>query len=179
VLRGRDLSQWLAPSGEDAIRPHVASLVLSLKHRSEDEETSEAKQRIFAADLADLPLFAVEAACADFRQGRAGDGVFMPTQAEVRKVALRRVQKLRDELADVRSILAAEVVEPVRSEKSRKEIADECRRMVSEAAAKAGLSQVTPAEAQAALDRLASEPPQPPVMSDALRAALSKPRGHL
>jgi len=30
VVRDRDLRQWLAPAGEDAVRPHVASLVMSL-----------------------------------------------------------------------------------------------------------------------------------------------------
>jgi len=189
VVRDRDLRQWLAPAGEDAVRPHVASLVMSLKHESEDEEAREIKQRIFAADLADLPLFAVERACADFRQGRAGDRKWMPTQAQVREVAERYAGKLREERADVRAVLEAKVVEPRTSEESRAREIERWHRIRAEIVAKADpfgkphgtpYSQVTPTEAQAALDRkrdaVEAGSVDPIVMSDELRAILAKPR---
>jgi hypothetical protein len=138
--REERLAAWLAPAGEKAILPHISSLMLSMHHKSEDEEARTILQRIWAADLADLPLFAVERACADFRQGRAGDGKWLPTQAEVRRVALQHAEKLRKEHAEVRAVLTARVVEKPRDEAERKRIADEARAEIRKAAAKADVA---------------------------------------
>jgi hypothetical protein len=140
VVREKDLTRWLAPAGEKAIVPYISSLMLSLKHQSEDEEARKVLQRIWAADLADLPLFAVERACADFRQGRAGDGKWLPTQAEVRRVALRHAETFRKERSDVLAVLAARVVEKPRDEAERKRLADKARAMVRRAAAQADVT---------------------------------------
>lgn len=135
-----DLARWLSPAGEKAIVPHISSLMLSLKHENEDEAARKIRQRIWAADLADLPLFAVERACADFRQGRAGDGKWLPTQAEVRRVALQYAETFRKERSDVRAVLTARVVEKPRNESERKRLAEEARAMVRRAAAQADIA---------------------------------------
>lgn len=188
VARDRELRQWLGPAGEDAVRPHIASLLMALKHETEDEEAREIKQRIFAVDLADLPLFAVEQACKDFRQGRAGDGKWMPTQAEVRTVALRHADKARKEQADVRLVLGADVFEPIRALESRAHAIEQWSRIRADIVANADpfakptckpLSQLRPADAEAALKRALDNPLPSPVLSDALRAVLAKPRGSL
>jgi hypothetical protein len=127
----------LAPAGDRALDPHIASLMVSLRYSSEAPEDRKALMRIWAADLADLPLFAVERACTDFRQGRAGDGKWLPTQAEVRRVAVKHAEAFRKEHTVVQSVLSARVVDKPRDEAERKRIADEARAMVRQAAARA------------------------------------------
>ena len=136
--RDERLAGWLAPAGERAVLPSISSLMQSLHHRGGDEESREVLQRIWASDLADLPLFAVERACADFRQGRAGDGKWLPTQAEVRRVALGHVEPFRKEHSAVRAVLSARMVEKPRDQAERKRVAAEARAMIRETVAKTG-----------------------------------------
>lgn len=157
--------------------------MVSLRHQSETPEDRKVLQRIWAADLADLPLYSVERACADFRQGRAGDGKWLPTQAEVRAVAMRYVEKLRKEQADVLAVLGAEVMQPIAAEQKGR-VLRKWGRIRDEIVAKADpwakdpkkpYSQITPTEAQAALDRIQADSPPPLAVSAALRAVLDKP----
>jgi hypothetical protein len=182
AVRQQELQFSLAPAGEDAIRPHIASVMVSLKHSSESAEDRAAIQRIFAADLADLPLFAIEHACKAFRQGKAGDGHWMPTQAEIRRVAEAQVHQFRQEQEAIKTVLAAIVVTTedldAQSRKRGLERWDKIKAgMVRDCNPdhKKPLSQVTREEAEQNLERLKAEPVTKIALSPALREKLNLP----
>lgn len=185
--RRGELLDCLRAAGEEAIRPHIASVFASLRHASEDARDRAALQRIFAADLADVPLFAIDAACRDFRQGRTGDGHWVPTQAEIRRRAEEYAAGWRDEVADLRQVLDAKVIENRKwvSPEEHERIKAGLQGLAAEIVASNSigrvsrskpLSKVTPSEAKANLDRLAAEYPARPVaFGPALRRVLELP----
>lgn len=182
--RRNELVGWLRPAGEEAIRAHISSLFASLRHRLDTAADESAMQRIFAADLADMPLFAIEAACRDFRQGKAGDGHWLPTQAEIRRAANEYARKWQDEYGELRQVIEAKVVPNLEfiAPERRARNAKWARGVAAEIAANASLgraprakplSDITPDEAESNLTRLVSEYPGRPVAlsEEALGAA--------
>lgn len=175
AARHNDLAGWLRPAGEEAARPHIASLAVSLHHRNGDAEDQAAIQRIMASDLADLPLFAVERACADFRKGNAGDRHWMPTQAEIRLVAEHHAKVWREERAAIGQVLDAKVIPllgPPLDDAAQARIKSGLDQLAKDIASTNSvgrvshgkpLSQLTPAEATAGLERAGAEYPATPV----------------
>lgn len=179
-LKGRalELEHSLGSAGGEAVRPHVAALMLSLRQAGESAEDRAILQDLYAIDLADLPLFAIEAACSDFRKGAAGDGKWLPTQAQVREVAMRYVKPWADELRQVNAVLSAEIVpDDDVADEARARVADRAKRLVKDLAELADpfkakqrrpMSEMTMADAQAKLDAADPSKPVPPLSDEAM-----------
>lgn len=116
--------QWLAersvmitgamqPLPEVDLRMEITALFATMGRRSGDDEDAKAIVAIYLADLAGIPGFALRQACADFRQGRAGDGKWVPTQAQIRTRANEILVGPRKELGDIERVLTAKVTPPV------------------------------------------------------------------
>ena len=156
---------YLAPASDSAIDA-IAAVLASLPRRAESQNDAKIVLRLFVEDLGDLPRFAIEAACKDFRTGRAGDGHWAPSAAEIRTQAERLARSYRDELASITEILgfADRPQEP--SAVNRASIATRFAGLRAELANNVDpfaapkiklLSDITPSEAQANLDRMAAE----------------------
>lgn len=102
------LADCLRPAGVARAQQEVAALI-GLRPIRGDATDMRAVLAIYGADLADLPLFALSAACADFRQGRAGDGEWAPTQAQIRAQALKHLQPIAKERREIETVLAARI----------------------------------------------------------------------
>jgi hypothetical protein len=155
--------------------------MVSLRSQSGSAGDQAAIQRIFAADLADLPLFAVEAACKDYRLGKAGDGHWMPTQAEIRRVAESYCSSAVEEAKDIRNILTADIIPETTIDENRRRMAlERWDRIKSDFTkehnphVKRPLSDVTKPEAETNLQRLEAElaRAKPPQLSPSLRTKL-------
>lgn len=77
------LNRWLARSDAEDIIPAV-SMLRSVMSRSATTDRQEAEvQKTYAVVLHEFPAWAVKRACEDYLSGRAGDGRFAPTPAEL------------------------------------------------------------------------------------------------
>lgn len=181
--RRTELVDALRHAGEDALRPLIASVFASLHHRDDDARDRAAMQRIYASDLADLPFFAVEASCRDFRHGRAGDGHWAPTQAEIRRVAEKHMRQWQDEVASLRRVLDAEIIpdREIVDQSSRERMKAGFENLKAEIAVtnsvgkqsrEKSLSEVTPAEAEGNLERLMAQSSDPITLSAEARHTL-------
>lgn len=109
----RDLvNQWLRSCGEKHALAEVTAIFGTMSMRTGSASDMRAMMVIYAKDLGDLPSFALTRACADFRQGRAGDGHWVPTAAEIRAVAQRYVADLAKEGREITMVLAARIQAP-------------------------------------------------------------------
>jgi len=109
----RDLvNQWLRSCGEKHALAEVTAIFGTMSMRTGSAADMRAMMMIYAKDLGDLPSFALTRACADFRQGRAGDGHWVPTAAEIRMVAQRYVADLAKEGREITMVLAARIQPP-------------------------------------------------------------------
>lgn len=118
--RAAALRASLTPAGPAEIAAEVAGLFASLAHRNREEAEATGFAAIYTRDLADVPAAALRAACADFRQGRAGDGQWAPTQAALRRRAAEHSQRVAAELAKIERILTARIG-PSRIDPGRRE----------------------------------------------------------
>ena len=130
--RAARLTHWLAPSRDEigikahgaAIKAEVAAVLGTMAIRTGNETDAEIMLRIYVKDLIDLPLFAVQGACRDFRRGVVGDKRWAPTQAELRDVAQRYVSDLAKERRDIETVLCAKVVEKPSDSEHRKAVVE-------------------------------------------------------
>ena len=102
-----ELAVALRGAGAEAIHSDVFSLFATMAVRSMGEDDATLILRLYLADLSHLPKFAIEAACADFRQKRCGDGHWTPTPGEIRERALQHMRPYQKDLADLNAVLAA------------------------------------------------------------------------
>lgn len=130
------LGLWLERAGDEALIDVVTSII-AMPSRAESVQDSKKQIAIYCTDLADLPPFAVVKACADFRQGRAGDGHWRPTQAEIRQRAESYAYEVAREKRRLDAVLGAKVrtvrIDPER----RKAAADLARASIRDGAAHA------------------------------------------
>lgn len=116
--------QWLAersimisgamqPLPEADMLAELGALFATMGRRSGDELDSNVVISTYLADLEGIPGFAFRQACADFRQGKAGDGKWAPTQAQLRTRANEILVGPRKELADIERVLTAKVIPPI------------------------------------------------------------------
>lgn len=99
-----ELERWLAPAGQGVAGP-VLSLLTAMPSQSGAGVDQAMRLETFIEDLGDLPYFAVERACKDFRLGIAGAKHWAPTAAEIRERAHEHARQYRAELADIETVL--------------------------------------------------------------------------
>jgi hypothetical protein len=106
------IKAWFAPAGEDNVKDHIAILFTVMAHRQFAEMDSKILIRVYMADLADLPAFALQRACERFRKGEAGDGKWVPSIGELRAETRRLCEDLEREKAEIVTVLTARVLAP-------------------------------------------------------------------
>lgn len=132
----------------------------------------------YAADLAHFPLWAIDAGCMAVIGGKTdGSKAFAPSSLELRDACAKAIEPVRQEIAEIGSVLDAEVYhEPTVAE--REKIHAEFRKLVEDLklnvdprdkAQKGAFRVLTRDEAQAALDRAAAAKRPLPQMSSELR----------
>lgn len=117
------IKAWFAPAGEEGVKEHIAILFTVMSHRQFAEMDGKILIRVYMADLADLPAFALQRACERFRKGEAGDGKWAPSIGELRAETRRLCEDLEREKAEIITVLSAKVLSPP-PKKSIKEAAD-------------------------------------------------------
>lgn len=119
-VRLESLDRWLTPASSRQLDEVITSMFSTMAYRSSDAEIDLLLvQRIYKDDLAGVPGFALEEACARFRQGAIGDPRFVPKQGEVRQEAIRIAKDYYRERSDVSAILTAKVPGPPPSDEDR------------------------------------------------------------
>jgi len=113
-----DASLSRAPSND--LLAEVTTLMRTMKARNGDEDELSALIRVYIADLEDLPLWAVSAACRAYRRGDVGAGVFLPTPGELRKTAKTYTAPWVEERAKLSRIITARVLAPVSPESEQR-----------------------------------------------------------
>jgi len=110
--RVQDIRGFLAGGKPDEIAVMVAKLFVVLAKRGEGFDDEAQRISLYVEILSDVPRFALERACTDFLYGKAGDGKWVPTPAEIRNEALRHVRPWLAELDRINPILNASVIAP-------------------------------------------------------------------
>lgn len=135
--RADDVFRWLAPCGPDRLgepspaRIMAAALlaVLPVQGGKGSVEDAEKVQGLYVRALADLPRFALRAACATaLTRGLGGNRKFAPSPAELRAEAEREAHPLRDEAARLRRVLTARIEPPRPSDEVRRASAAAARK---------------------------------------------------
>lgn len=169
------ISGALRPAPELEIEAELAALFATMGRRAGDEDDAKTIIAIYLADLAGIPGFALKQACADFRQGRAGDGKWVPTQAQIRSRANEYLVGPRKEIGDIERVLTAKVVPPInrKNQEFVQAHAQETIRILkanSEQAVK--YRQLTQPEAEQWCKREEASPRPAPPISDNIRKTL-------
>lgn len=125
-IRGREIADGLKPADGNQARTVISALVnrlLVTYPQSERVSEQDARAAIagYVDALADLPLWAVNAACQGWIRGEAdGDNRFRPSAAELRTLAQRKLMPFRQEVEQIRRILTAQVYrDPTQEERDR------------------------------------------------------------
>jgi len=108
--RVQDIRSYLAGATREQIAVCVARLFVVLAKRSEGFDDEAQRISLYVEILSDVPRFALEKTCNDFLYGRAGDGKWVPTPAEIRNAAMKHVQPWLAELDRINPILNASVI---------------------------------------------------------------------
>lgn len=77
------LNLWFDGSDPEDIVPQVSMLRSVMSRAQTDGGDEKRALLVFARVLSELPLWAISRACDDYLTGRAGDGRFAPTPAEI------------------------------------------------------------------------------------------------
>lgn len=120
--RAAILAESLRPVGSIRAQQEIAALLGNRGVRGDADDMA-AMLEIYGADLADLPLFALSKACADFRQGRVGDTKWAPNQGEIRVEALKLVHAVAKEKREIETVLRARIQAPISSPERRAQVA--------------------------------------------------------
>lgn len=112
VRRDR-IERWLMPAGADAAAEVYADLVANLAMGGSDKETELRELRGWIEATSPLPWFALKATADAFRDGKVGDGTWMPRPGAFCQEARRRVEGLAREKREITSVLTAEITAPV------------------------------------------------------------------
>jgi hypothetical protein len=114
-----DVEAVLAPCAAQAIQPDLLKLFVALAMRNGDGMDMQTRAAVYAEALAGLPQWAVNKACADFREGRAGDKKWVPATAELRLRAAHFTGPWQQERHRISAVLNATVVDkPDRSRRA-------------------------------------------------------------
>ena len=124
------LSDGLLPAAWSKIVGEIGMLFRLMAVKDCDPEEIAAVIEVYANDLKSLPLWAISNACAAFRTGEAGDGVFVPKVGEIRRYALRQVQRLRNERDKINRVLSAAVLPKL--ENNHADVAARVRQMAAD-----------------------------------------------
>ena len=103
------LSGAMQPIGERGAAAQVMTLKLTLETKARSDAEAEGLLDLYVKNLADLPTFAVIAACQDYQQLRAGDGKWMPKVPELRARAMVHVGPVQAERIKIERVLNARV----------------------------------------------------------------------
>lgn len=178
--RKAEIEAFLAPGGQ-AVADPVSAVLIAMPSRAATAGDATAMRRLFAEDLGDLPYLAVALACKDFRLGKAGDGHWAPTAAEIRARAIEHIRPAEKELGSINEVLEFVETAPhaaASPKTSRETIAAGFAKLRKEIGIATdpfaprrtnAPADVTRAEAQAALDRMEAEGPWAPPLSDESR----------
>ena len=122
AIRADVLAGWLAGAGPSEVRVRVAALlaVLPVQGSKGDAADADRIQGLYARALANLPLFAIKAACATALTRGVGGKKFAPSPAELRAEAEREARAWRTEAAKIRRVLEARLEVPRPLEDVRK-----------------------------------------------------------
>jgi hypothetical protein len=134
VRREADLSMALKPSTEGAALAEIVAMFAAMRSKTASEDELVAVIEIYAKDVAPIPFFALQQACARFRRGEIGDGVWVPTQGELANEARQIMRDFTDERAAITRVLSAKVVQAVDLGR-RGENVESVRRMAAATAA--------------------------------------------
>jgi hypothetical protein len=117
--RFQALTVWLVAANEKEIRDQVTTMMATMVLKPGSSTDIKIILKLYVKDLQGLPAFALAQACDDFRQGRAGNGVFMPTQGELRKLAVEYMQPVAAEHTSIANVMAAKTLAPPVSPEAR------------------------------------------------------------
>jgi hypothetical protein len=129
VARVEEIGSAMQPIGERGAMREVVGLLSVMALRNASETEASALMAVYAADLAELPPFALAEACRAYRRGTLGDGKWAPTPGEIYQAALSFMAGPIKERNEIRSILLAKVEQPKISPERRAELAAEMRRV--------------------------------------------------
>jgi hypothetical protein len=178
AVRRSELKRCLEPASTLLAEP-ILGLLTAMPSQSGAGLDQAMRLGTFIEDLADMPFFAVEQACRDFRRGVVGDKHWAPTAAELRERAEYHARAYRVELAEIDEILVfadehrgkipdrtAEEDERERIKGKFADLAKSFKKIDPDAV------ENTRAEAQAALDRMVAEGPWAPKLSERALATI-------
>ena len=180
--RGERIDNWMRPAGPEAATEAYKNLVVSMAVPSMNEEEGIREMMGFVQATATLPLFALNGACAAFRDGVVGDGKWMPKVGQVCIEAQKRLAAFAKERREIAVVLAAEVKQPVFDSEIKARNLAEARDFIArtksmEAAIhRPVVSPEKVAEDKAVSDALSAgkpDPRPPPSLSPELRAMLA------
>lgn len=133
------IQSWRQPIAENELRSQLQATLGMLKGPKLSEQEVEFELDIFRSVLADLPAFAIIAACRDFLTGRRGDG-WKPVPPDLRLAALDHVAPIAREQLQIEAVIEAQPEPERTSAENRKATADMIRSLLPsmrEAGAKA------------------------------------------
>ena len=186
--RVAEISASLTPASSEDLLAEMWALLRTMAVRNGAEEELAAVVKVYVADLEDLPLWAVSAACRAYRRGDIGNGTFAPTPGEVRKRAKIYLDHWVDERAKLERILDARVMPKITAHQDRLKEQTLAHVAATVEALKAATFRdtgrgsedtsrpLTINEAQAALDRYQANPPPMPKLSPLLRGKMGLPQ---
>jgi hypothetical protein len=120
----------MQPIGERGAMREVVGLLSVMALRNASEAEASALMAVYAADLAELPPFALAEACRAYRRGTLGDGKWAPTPGEIYQAALKFMEAPVKERREITSILLAKVEEPQITTERKAELVAEMRRVM-------------------------------------------------
>jgi hypothetical protein len=108
------IERALAPGDRQQIIALIAGMMLAFPVAGADEETIGSRLDIYAANVADLPAWAVDAGCQSLMRGTAGGkAAYLPSAPELRIKAVEATAPHRAMIAKLNRVLAAEPMQRV------------------------------------------------------------------
>jgi hypothetical protein len=156
LARRAELDAGLTGCDDATIRECIGMLRAVMASQQLGPDALQLARAAFIQVLGQYPSWAVKEACNRFLDGRAGNGTYAPTPAEIAPICRTLTADALGERAQINTILDAEVY-ALPSEEDRKRVAEMHERFVAETAerarrAKAAMdsprSDTTPAERQ-------------------------------
>lgn len=170
--RRGELLNALVPVGDRAAVQIIAQLFLGFHGARGSHDETAAQLALFASQVADLPVWAVQSGCGDLLRRNIA---WPPSVGQVRAACEAACQPHRQELAQIEAVLNADVYhEATPSERERvkaefQKLADDLKLHAPFESAKPKASRPsTPAEAQAWLDAIDPTRPLPKLSTAAL-----------
>lgn len=127
--RSNDLAIYLAPASREDVIREIGVLFRMMAVRDCEPEEMSAVIEVYVQDLRGLPLWAVSESCRAFRAGEAGEGTFAPKVGELRRHAVKLVQRWRDERDRIERVLSSRIIP--RPAEEHAVIAERVRKMAS------------------------------------------------